>query len=61
MKDLVQGIFKLVRALQLPEPVRAFLIARMADLDYDLAMAVTEQVQLGALVAVFTQARHMLA
>jgi replication factor C subunit 3/5 len=46
--------------VKMPDPVRIELISRMADVEYRLAFAVSERLQLGSLVGAFAEAKEGL-
>ena len=44
--------------MKMPEAVRIELINKMADVEYRLAFAVSEKLQLGSLVGAFAEAKE---
>ena len=46
--------------VKMPDPVRIELISKMADVEYRLAFAVSERLQLGSLVGAFAEAKEGL-
>ena len=55
--DILTSISELIVALKLPPLVRVMIIKNMAEIEYALSMGASEQLQLGALVSIFFQAR----
>jgi replication factor C subunit 3/5 len=57
--DIVTYVHERVLRVSLPDPVLAYVLDKLSDLEYRLTAGVSETLQLGALVAIFQEARHM--
>lgn len=60
LADLVRDIMVVVPTIALPGPVLAHLFDKMAMVEYHLAGATSEKIQLAAMVGAFAIARDML-
>lgn len=58
--DILQDLGSLVLTLHLPQGVCGDLLASLADLEHALSGAVSERLQLGALVGTFIEARQAI-
>ncbi|KZV23206.1 replication factor C subunit 3 [Dorcoceras hygrometricum] len=58
--DIVREVTMFVFKIKMPADVRILLIKEMADIEYRLSVACSEKLQLGSLIAAFTQARSSL-
>lgn len=58
--DVVTKLSARVARIDLPDPVMAYLIDRLSNIEYRLSQGVSEKVQVGALVGAFTAARSMM-
>lgn len=61
LMDILTALSELLVALQLPARVRIVLVKNMAEVEYALASGASEQLQLGALVGMYFQAREELS
>lgn len=61
LNDIVTYVAKITAATKLPPQVQLRLIKKLADIEYNLAFATKESVQLGALVGAFAVAKEALA
>ena len=52
--------FRWVFRVEMPSDVRINLVERLADIEYNLASATSERLQLGGLIAGFLEAREKL-
>ncbi|KAL6525062.1 Subunit of heteropentameric Replication factor C (RF-C) [Orobanche minor] len=58
--DIVREVTMFVFKIKMPPDVRIQLINEMADIEYRLCLACNDKLQLGSLIAAFTQARASL-
>jgi len=61
LSDLVRDIMTIIPGLDLPGPVLGHLFDRMATVEYHLAGATSEKIQLAAVVGAFHLARDMMS
>lgn len=61
LTDILTSIFPRMLSLQMPSPARIVLLQHLADIEYNLASACNERIQLGALVAAFRSMVDMTA
>jgi replication factor C subunit 3/5 len=59
LTDIVSELHKSVRAMVLPNPMAHFLLRELADVEYRLASATDDKLQLAGLVAVFQLAKKL--
>ncbi|PVD39041.1 hypothetical protein C0Q70_01668 [Pomacea canaliculata] len=60
LQDILTEIHAYIHRIELPVSVRLQLLTKMADIEYRLASGASERIQLGALVAVFQNARDLI-
>ncbi|XP_055357733.1 replication factor C subunit 5-like [Paramacrobiotus metropolitanus] len=61
VQDILENIHSFVGELELPGPVRIYLLEKMADIEHRLASGCNEKIQLSSLVAAFYVARNKLS
>lgn len=61
LTDIITQIHKFIERIDFPEDVRIYLLQELATLEYRLALGTNEKLQLGTLVAIFYNARNMVA
>lgn len=59
LQDILTEVHRFTSEIEFPPHVRVFLFDRMADIEYKLATAATEKIQLGALLGTFKLATDM--
>lgn len=59
--DIVRETSLLVASLDLHDKVVAYVLDKLSNIEYRLSHGVSEKLQLGAFVGVFTVARQMLS
>ena len=60
LADILTNLVTLINAMKFPPLVRAFLLEKLADVEYRLASCMDERLQMAGLVAAFVQARAMM-
>lgn len=58
--DIVTAITSLVLEIDLPDRVVAFIMDKLSSIEHRLAGGVSEKLEIGSLVGVFTIARSMM-
>lgn len=61
LRDIVAELLKFVVRMKFLPPVQAFLMSSLARVEYNLAFATSEKLQLAGLIGVFTEARFRTA
>ncbi|RUP50097.1 P-loop containing nucleoside triphosphate hydrolase protein [Jimgerdemannia flammicorona] len=61
LQDILTEVHRFTTDIEFPPHVRVFLLDKMADIEYKLASAATEKIQLGALLGSFKLATDMAA
>ncbi|KAI8813987.1 P-loop containing nucleoside triphosphate hydrolase protein [Cladochytrium replicatum] len=53
LSDIITCLYDYTITLELPAPARAYLLARLAEIEYNLSVACSEKIQLAALTGAF--------
>ena len=61
LTDIVREISPWITKLKMPPKVQCFLLDKISDLQYRLAFATSETLQLGALIGIFKSAVDAMA
>lgn len=61
LTDIVTSISVLVLKLDLPDSVAAYIMDCLSNIEHRLSLGVSEKIQIGAFVGVFTVARSMMS
>ncbi|OQV24040.1 Replication factor C subunit 5 [Hypsibius exemplaris] len=60
VQDILEDVHDYLADLELPGPVRIYLLEKLADIEYRISSGCSEKLQLSSLVACFFTARNML-